>query len=85
MGLKLLLIYLYTREGYDMFHLRQLIKMALLCLVIFFVVVKFAVMDSGSFFSLDMFTSTCTMLGYVVLITTAMLITRLVALIFIKQ
>ena len=85
MGLKLLLIYLYTREGYDMFHLKQLIKLALLCLVVFFVGVKFAVMDSDSLFSFDMFASIWKMLGYIVLITSAMLITRLIALIFIKQ
>ena len=47
MCVKILVLYIYTKEGYDMFHLRQLVKMLLLCLVLFPVVLKFILMPSA--------------------------------------
>lgn len=85
MSLKVLLLYIYYRQGYEMFHVRQLIKLILLVLVAFYAMVKFIVMDFSNLFTWSAINTTGSMLGCVFLMTGAMLISRLIALIFLKH
>ena len=82
MCIKVLVLYLYTKEGYDIFHLKQLVKLFLLCLVLFTVVVKFLVLESDISFS---WLTILKVILDAVIIAVAMLVTRLVALIYLKQ
>jgi hypothetical protein len=82
---KLAVVYTYCKQGYDMFHLRQLIRLTLLALVIFYAIVKFEVMEAGSLLSWQVIGSAWSVLWSAVVIAAAMLLTRLVALIFLKQ
>lgn len=65
-----------------MFHLRQLIKMFLLCLVLFAIIIKLFVMPTEGYFSWSVIAKT---IGEALIITVAMLATRLIALIYLKQ
>ena len=81
-SLKLVNIHIFTKQGYDMFHIRQLVKAVLLLLVLFYSFVKFLFIDVDSS---HLMTSLWNLVISVVVITAAMLLSRLIALIFLKQ